>query len=63
MTDNEKTPDQLRAEAEALLKHADALEKWGRERVVVGIDAVRNEPDPTVVKLQDGRRQPRRTER
>jgi hypothetical protein len=28
-----KTPDQLRAEARALLEHADALEKWGRERM------------------------------
>ena len=27
------TPDQLRAEADALLKHANALEKWGREHL------------------------------
>jgi hypothetical protein len=56
MTDDEKTPDQLRAEAEALLKHADALETSGRERVMAAVDAVWNEPDPLVVKLQDGRR-------
>jgi hypothetical protein len=55
MTDDKKTPEQLRVEAEALLKHADALEKWHRERVVAAIDAVWDEPDPLVVKLQDGR--------
>lgn len=50
-----KTPDQLRAEADALLKHADALEQWSRERLMVAADAVWNEPDSRVVKLQDGR--------
>jgi hypothetical protein len=52
----EKTFDQLRAEAEALLKHADSLEKWGRERLVVALDEVWNKPDPNVVTLQDGRK-------
>jgi hypothetical protein len=42
----QKTPDQLRAEADALLQHADALETWGHERAMAAADAVWNEPDP-----------------
>lgn len=49
------TPDQLRAEADALLKHADALEKWGREHLSMAVDEAWNKPDPQVVTLPDGR--------
>jgi hypothetical protein len=56
---SEKTPDQLRAEGETLLRHADALGKWARERFARALDrAVErawSEPDDSVVKLQDGR--------
>jgi hypothetical protein len=31
-TEKEKTPAELRAEAEQLLRHAESLERWGRER-------------------------------
>jgi hypothetical protein len=31
-TEKEKTPAELRAEAEQKLRHADALEVWGRKR-------------------------------